>query len=150
MKNDKGMLSTRYPKHASGLRPTAVISFAAMVLLAATLAACGTSGTSEAAARTTAATDGAALFEDLGCIGCHALDGRGRGPSLASLSGQTISLENGQAVTADEQYIRASILTPGAQTRAGYQPIMPAYDGLINDEELSALVNYVLSLNGGN
>ena len=107
-----------------------------------TLAACGPQRPAEA-------SGGTALFESLDCIDCHKMDGRGTGPSLAGLYGETIPLENGGSVTADDQYIRTAILDPGRHIHAGYQPVMPSYRGRISEEELSTLVEYIRSLNGG-
>ena len=49
-------------------------------------------------------------------------------------------------VTADENYLRESILTPAAKVTAGYQPVMPAFQGLVSEEQLLALIEYVKSL----
>ena len=90
--------------------------------------------------------NGAALFEQLGCVACHHMNGSGPGPSLAGLYGTTITLENGDEVTADEQYIRTAILDPKAQILAGYLPIMPDYASRVSDEDLAALVEYIRTL----
>ena len=50
-------------------------------------------------------------------------------------------------MTADENYIRESILTPGAKIVSGFKPIMPVFQGLVSEEQLNALVAYVKSLN---
>ena len=55
-------------------------------------------------------------------------------------------LEDGRTVTADENYVRESILNPGAKIVAGFKPIMPTFQGLISEEQLNALVAYVKSL----
>ena len=52
-------------------------------------------------------------------------------------------------MTADEQYVRESIVHPGAQIVAGYENIMPTFAGLISAEELNALVAFVRSLERG-
>ena len=49
-------------------------------------------------------------------------------------------------VTADENYLRESILTPAAKVTAGYQPVMPAFQGLVSEEQLLALIEYIKSL----
>jgi cytochrome c oxidase subunit II len=49
-------------------------------------------------------------------------------------------------VTADENYVRESILQPAAKIVNGYKPIMPTFQGQISDEQLNALVAYVKSL----
>ena len=55
-------------------------------------------------------------------------------------------LEDGGVVTADENYLRESILTPEAKVAAGYQPVMPAFQGLVTEEQLLALIEYIKSL----
>ncbi len=49
-------------------------------------------------------------------------------------------------MTADENYLRESILTPAAKVTAGFQPVMPAFQGLVSEEQLLALIEYVKSL----
>ena len=49
-------------------------------------------------------------------------------------------------MTADEDYIRESILDPRAKIVAGYQPIMPTFKGLVSEEGLLQLIAYIKSL----
>ena len=49
-------------------------------------------------------------------------------------------------MTVDEAYVRESILTPSAKITAGFQPIMPTFQGLVTEEQLLALIEYVKSL----
>jgi cytochrome c oxidase subunit 2 len=58
-----------------------------------------------------------------------------------------VQLEDGRSVIADENYIRESILAPSAKIVSGFKPIMPVFQGLVNEEDLNALVAYVKSLN---
>jgi len=92
------------------------------------------------------ASTGARLFQDLACNTCHRPDAQGRGPVLEGLFGKSVPLQSGETVTVDEAYIRESILTPAAKVTAGFQPIMPAFQGLVSEEQLLALVEYVKSL----
>ncbi|MEX2175558.1 MAG: cytochrome c oxidase subunit II [Pirellulaceae bacterium] len=93
------------------------------------------------------AAAGRMLFEQLRCGTCHLGGGAtGRGPSLVGLFGQTVPLQNGQTVVADETYLRESILRPAAKVVAGYQPIMPAYEGQIGEEGLLQLIAEIKSL----
>jgi len=92
------------------------------------------------------ASTGAKLFQDLACNTCHRPDAQGRGPVLEGLFGKTVQLQNGETVQVDEAYIRESILTPSAKITAGFQPIMPTFQGLVTEEQLLALVEYVKSL----
>jgi cytochrome c oxidase subunit 2 len=89
---------------------------------------------------------GEQLFQQLACTTCHLSDGTGRGPSLAGVFGSQVTLNNGQTVTADESYIRESILTPQMKLVNGYQPLMPTFQGLVNEEGLASLIEYVKSL----
>jgi cytochrome c oxidase subunit 2 len=90
--------------------------------------------------------DGAKLFEDLACNNCHKPDGSGRGPSLVGVFGSTVKLAGGGTVRADEAYIRESILNPAAKVVEGYQPDMPTFQGLITEENVVQLIEYVKSL----
>jgi cytochrome c oxidase subunit II len=92
--------------------------------------------------------NGAKLFQDLACASCHKEDGSGRGPVLKGLFGKEVQLANGQTVTVDEAYVRESILNPQAKIASGFQPIMPAFQGLVSEEQLLQLLAYVKSLSG--
>ena len=89
---------------------------------------------------------GQKLFQDLACQTCHRSDTQGRGPRLEGLFGKTVHLQNGQTVQADENYIRESILDPQAKIVAGFQPIMPTFQGLVSEEQVLQLIAYVKSL----
>jgi cytochrome c oxidase subunit 2 len=89
---------------------------------------------------------GQQLFQQLGCATCHRSDTQGRGPNLQGVFGKPVLLVDGRTVTADENYIRESILNPGSKVVAGFQPIMPTFQGQVSEESLAALVSYVKSL----
>lgn len=95
------------------------------------------------------AAAGAALFQRLGCSGCHKPDNTGRGPSLVGLLGRSVKLTTGRTLTADEGYVRESILQPQAKIVAGYGPIMPAFKGLVSEEQLLQIIAYITSLGRG-
>ena len=92
------------------------------------------------------ASAGEKLFQDLACNTCHRPDAQGRGPILQGLFGKTQTLEGGGTIVVDEAYVRESILNPGAKITAGFQPIMPAFQGLVTEEQLLELIEYVKSL----
>lgn len=94
----------------------------------------------------TMAENGAKLFADLTCNTCHLENGQGRGPVLKGLFGKQVLLSNGQTVDMDEAYIRESVLNPQAKVVAGFQPIMPTFQGLVTEEQLLQLIAYVKSL----
>jgi cytochrome c oxidase subunit II len=92
------------------------------------------------------ASAGSKLFRDLACNTCHRPDAQGRGPVLEGLFGKTVTLQNGETVTVDEAYVRESILQPAAKITSGFQPIMPTFQGLVTEEQLLELIEYVKSL----
>jgi cytochrome c oxidase subunit 2 len=92
------------------------------------------------------ASSGEKLFADLACNTCHRPDSQGRGPVLEGLYGKTVTLQDGSRAVVDEAYIRESILLPSAKIAAGYQPIMPTFQGLITEDQILELVEYVKSL----
>ena len=99
-----------------------------------------------AVAGSSLAQRGERLFSDLACNTCHLSDGRGRGPSLANKFGASEKLTGGEMVAIDEAYVRESILRPQAKLVDGYQPLMPTFQGLVSEENVMALVEYVKSL----
>jgi cytochrome c oxidase subunit 2 len=90
--------------------------------------------------------EGQQLFGRLGCATCHLASGTGRCPTLVGVFGSTVKLTNGDSVTADESYVRESIVNPSAKVVAGYQPIMPSFTGQVSEEQLVALISYIKSL----
>src|SRR4029077_17945921 len=92
------------------------------------------------------ASTGSKICADLACNTCHRPDAQGRGPVLEGLFGKTVQLQNGETVTVDEAYVRESILHPTAQVTAGIQTIMTTFHGLVEEEQLLELVEYVKSL----
>jgi cytochrome c oxidase subunit 2 len=91
-------------------------------------------------------TRGERLFTELACNTCHVADGSGRGPSLVNKFGSQERLADGSTVDVDESYVRESILNPQAKLVAGYQPLMPTFQGLVNEENVMALIEYVKTL----
>ena len=89
---------------------------------------------------------GEKVFAELGCSTCHRTDMQGRGPNLQGIFGKPVQLQDGRTVTVDDNYIRESILDPGAKIVNGFKPVMPTFQGLVSEEQLNALVAYVKSL----
>jgi cytochrome c oxidase subunit II len=90
---------------------------------------------------------GRGLYESLGCASCHGTNAEGgRGPALIGLFGSKVTLNNNQTLTADESYIRESILNPQAKVVTGFGPIMPSFQGQIGEEQLLQVVAYIKSL----
>jgi cytochrome c oxidase subunit 2 len=93
-----------------------------------------------------AVENGERLFTDLACITCHRGDATGRGPSLAGVFGSTVTLTDGRRVVADDNYLRESIMNSQAKVVQGYQPIMPAFQGMVSEENLMQLIAYIKTL----
>src|SRR5580700_6523528 len=93
------------------------------------------------------ASSGEKLFQNFACANCHHLSGApGRGPDLRNLFGAQVELADGAHVQFDEDYIRESILNPSAKIAKGYQPIMPTFQGLVTEENVLQLIEYIKSL----
>src|SRR5215510_6712132 len=89
---------------------------------------------------------GAQFFTSLACNNCH-LDGKaGRGPALQGLFGTDVKLANGSTVKADETYLRESILNPGAKIVGGYANDMPTFQGLVTEEQVAMIIQYIKSI----
>ena len=95
------------------------------------------------------AAAGQQMFQTLGCASCHGANGEGgRGPALVGVFNSQVQLTGGQTIKADEGYIRESILTPQAKIVSGFGPIMPTFQGQVNEEQIVQLLAYVKSLGG--
>src|SRR6187455_2736251 len=94
----------------------------------------------------TAVQNGERLFSDLACITCHKSDSTGRGPSLLGVFGSTVELADGRKVVADENYLRESVMNSQAKIVKGYQGIMPAFQGMVSEENLMQLIAYIKTL----
>ena len=95
------------------------------------------------------AARGLELAGQLGCLGCHSVDGSRRvGPTLKGLFGQPRDVvSNGRraTVTADAAYLQRAILEPAADIVDGYPPAMPPF-GQLSETELQALLAWMESL----
>jgi cytochrome c oxidase subunit 2 len=90
---------------------------------------------------------GAYLAGKNGCTGCHSADGsKGTGPTWKDMFGHQGKFVTGDAYTADENYIRESILSPQAHLVEGFGPAMPSYMGRLNDREITMLIAYMKSI----
>ena len=98
------------------------------------------------AAEGSLASSGEKLFQQLACITCHRSDAQGRGPVLEGLFGKEVQLQDGGKVIADESHIRESILNPRAKVVAGFQPIMPTFQGQVSEEQVLQLIAYIKSI----
>jgi cytochrome c oxidase subunit II len=93
---------------------------------------------------------GQRLFTSLACVSCHGdLSGSGpgpRAPSLRGVYGSMVKLSDGRTVLADDAYLRESVLDPGAKIVAGYDNIMPTFQGVVSEDQLLQLFAYIKSL----
>lgn len=99
------------------------------------------------------AEQGQSLFNQLGCGNCHASvvnNQNGRCPNLNGLYGSRVELKDGSSVKADEAYIRESVLYPQSKIVAGYDDYMPTFKGLITEDGMLKLIEYVKSLGAKN
>ena len=92
---------------------------------------------------------GALLYESKGCSTCHSVDGsrvQSGGPSWKGIFGRMEKMSDGKELRIDENYIRESINLPQAKIVAGFEPIMPTYQGMLREREMNALIAYIKSL----
>jgi mono/diheme cytochrome c family protein len=95
---------------------------------------------------TRALAAGRTLFHERGCVGCHQPDATGIGPTLHGLFGSPVRDPACGVAIVDEPYLREAILNPSATVALGFAPVMPTFAGLLTEEELQALIEYVKSL----
>lgn len=104
----------------------------------------------EKAAAGKSGPDGAKLFVEKGCSACHSIDGSPKvGPTLKGVLGHKMTVvTNGKErqITADEAYLRKSLLDPAADVVKGFPPIMPSQRGVLSDAEIEALIEYLETL----
>jgi mono/diheme cytochrome c family protein len=90
------------------------------------------------------ARTGEQIFTAAGCGACHTLakaNASGNiGPSLDELAQSA-----GEQAGSPEDYVRESLIDPDAVVAEGFQSgVMPSYEGRLDDEQLQALVEYLL------
>jgi cytochrome c oxidase subunit 2 len=92
---------------------------------------------------------GGRLFKVLSCdsTSCHQSASTNSAPSLVGIYGKQRVLSSGENVTADEAYLRESILKPNNRITAGYLNTMPTYDQQLSEEDVLDLIAYIHSLN---
>ncbi len=103
------------------------------------------------------ALQGRKLYTKLQCVTCHTGNAEAKAPNLEGIYRKHIPISHidgvktkeGTKVFADDSYIRESILYPNAKVAAGWESIMPTYQGLVTEEELLQVIAYIKSLNQG-
>lgn len=123
-------------------RRSSLILAAAVLVVAA---ACAPTSPDPAAAPE---ESGRMVAERAGCFACHTSDGRSStGPTWQGLFGSEVELDDGTTVTADEEYLRTSIVDPMAEVVAGFRAIMTTgFGDRLTDEEIEAIISYIRSL----
>lgn len=90
---------------------------------------------------------GKKLYAQRGCEQCHTTDGSVRiGPSFLGVFGKTRTFQDGSSVVADENYLRNSLLEPQSQVVAGFEGVMPTFQGRLKEAEINAIIAYIKSL----
>lgn len=93
-----------------------------------------------------AVASGKALFQSQTCATCHMQGSAQLAPSLYNIIGTEVKLADGSSVLVDDAYLRNSILHPASQVVQGYAPVMPPFEGRLNDAQISDLIAYIRSL----
>lgn len=91
---------------------------------------------------------GRQVLDQYGCLACHSLDGSARvGPSFAQLTegaNRIFATPTDTSLTVDRNYVKRSILEPANQIVQGYAAVMPSYADKISEQDLQALIDYLL------
>jgi len=95
---------------------------------------------------------GLTIMRFQGCMACHSTDGsKIVGPTYLNLFGkqQVVSKDGADVtITADEEYIKRSILDPNAEIVKGYpKGLMQSYKGKISDADMAKIIDYLKTLN---
>lgn len=90
---------------------------------------------------------GERVFTQYNCGVCHAINGtRVVGPPLNGIAGTMRDLDDGTSVLADDNYLRESIVNPGAAVVLGYPNAMPATFGSLSAKQIDGVIAYLHSL----
>lgn len=91
---------------------------------------------------------GAKHYVKKGCNQCHSTDGTIlQGPSFKGLwAKKNETMRDGTSVPIDENYLRQSMLEPLAHVVAGFNPVMPPYQGRLMDPQIDGLIAFIKSL----
>ncbi len=95
------------------------------------------------------AEEGERLFVQHHCAGCHRGSQTVSAPRLEGVFGRPVPIQEGREVrfvTADNTYIRDSILRPKSQVVAGYEPVMPSFQDQISEPDLLKIIAYIKSI----
>lgn len=98
--------------------------------------------------------EGFLLLQSTGCLACHSIDGKQLvGPTFRNFFGQKRVVNEGNTtitITADEEYFKNSVFEPEKQIVSGFpKGIMKSYTGLLTEEDLTILTDYIKTLVSG-
>lgn len=96
-------------------------------------------------------SEGLAIIKKNACTGCHSLDGKkGVSTTFKGLFGSIRSVSTDgteRDITADEFYIRQSILKPSSDVVKGYADgVMKSYRGIVSNDEIKKIIEYLKTL----
>ena len=90
---------------------------------------------------------GERIVRAAGCLNCHVLEGAETiGPAFKGIFGKKVVLEDGRTVVADEEYLRESIVDPGAKIVKGRPNVMPTFKTTLSAGDVDAVVEYLKTL----
>lgn len=120
------------------------VTGAAVGLLCAVMVVAGCGG-DDGPPLSAAGEQGRQVAYEKGCLSCHGTNGQGGvGPKWHGLAGSEVELDDGTVVSADDEYLRQSILKPDASQVAGYKVSMPSVD--LDPAEVDAVLAYIHDL----
>jgi glucose/arabinose dehydrogenase/mono/diheme cytochrome c family protein len=97
--------------------------------------------------------EGRRVYQRYGCVACHASEPTAvsrLGPNFFGLYGSSRTFNGGIArVTADDGYIRESILEPSAKVVTGFEKTgmgMPSFGGVLTDPQIESVILFIKSL----
>jgi len=92
---------------------------------------------------------GLSILKANNCLGCHSMDGSKMvGPSFKKIFGGKRTVVSGgseKEITADEAYIKKSILEPEADIVKGFPAAMRSYKGVLKDDDINKIIDYFKS-----
>lgn len=92
---------------------------------------------------------GERLAQEMGCMGCHTLEGPGLAPPLRGMWGSTTTLTDGSTHVVDDAYFTRALHEPTAELAMGYRDAtMPVYNP--TSSRLLALREYLVWLSNPN
>ncbi|MDO8527820.1 MAG: cytochrome c oxidase subunit II [Deltaproteobacteria bacterium] len=93
------------------------------------------------------AEQGKVFYVTKGCSACHSVDGGTLvGPSFKNLFGRDVELADGKKMSADENYIRESIMEPQKKLVKGFPSVMPTFKGQLSDTDVNSIIAFIKSL----